>query len=137
MVDRDLVLRKIADMERYLGELAEYRGITSEAYGADWKTQRVIERTLHLVIEASMDLADHLVADRRLPVPETAAGAFVALADAGLLDPGLAVALGRMVAFRNILVHDYARLDPQIVLRVLGSDLRDVERLRDAVLNAL
>jgi uncharacterized protein YutE (UPF0331/DUF86 family) len=137
MVDRDLVLRKIADMERYLGNLSEYRGMTSDGYAADWKTQRIVERTLHLVIEASMDIADHLVADRRLPVPETAAGAFIALADAGLLEPELARALGRMVAFRNILVHDYARLDPQIVLRVLESDLRDVERLRDAVLEAL
>ena len=27
MVDRDLVLRKLAEVERYLGELAEYRGL--------------------------------------------------------------------------------------------------------------
>ena len=74
MVDRDLVLRKIADMERYLADLSEFRGIRIEAYAADWKVQRIVERTLHLVVEAAMDIADHLVADRRLPVPETAAG---------------------------------------------------------------
>lgn len=124
-------------MERYLSDLSEYRGITRNAYAADWKTQRIVERTLHLVVEASMDIADHLVADRRLPIPETAAGAFIALAEAGLFEDDLARALGRMVAFRNILVHDYARLDPQIVLRVLESDLRDVERFRDAVLRTL
>ena len=42
-----------------------------------------------------------------------------------------------MVAFRNILVHDYARLDPHIVLRILQSNLTDVERFRDAVLRVL
>jgi uncharacterized protein YutE (UPF0331/DUF86 family) len=38
-----------------------------------------------------------------------------------------------MVGFRNILVHDYTRLDPMIVMRVLRKDLGDLERFRDAV----
>ena len=38
-----------------------------------------------------------------------------------------------MVGFRNILVHDYTRLDPAIVVRVLRDDLEDVSRFRDAV----
>jgi uncharacterized protein YutE (UPF0331/DUF86 family) len=134
VVDPDLVLRKVNDVERYLRELAGYRGMTLDSYAADWKSQRVVERTMHLAIEATMDIADHIVADRGLPVPETAAGAFRALADAGVLDGDLARALGRMVAFRNILVHDYVRLDPAIVLRVLETDLKDVERFRDTVL---
>jgi uncharacterized protein YutE (UPF0331/DUF86 family) len=137
VVDRDLVLRKLADVERHLGELAEFRGIDASAYAADWKTQRIVERTLHLAIEACMDVADQLVADRRLPVPETAAGAFSALADAGVLDPDLGRALGRMVSFRNILVHDYARLDPRIVLRVLEADVMDIDRFREAALRAI
>ena len=38
-----------------------------------------------------------------------------------------------MVGFRNILVHDYARLDLAVVIRVLREDLRDIERFRDLV----
>jgi uncharacterized protein YutE (UPF0331/DUF86 family) len=38
-----------------------------------------------------------------------------------------------MVGFRNILVHDYTRLDLAIVVRVLRTDLVDVERFRDAM----
>lgn len=137
VVDRDLVLRKSADIERYLDDLEEFRDIGAAAYAADWKTQRIVERTLHLAIEASMDIADHLVADLRLPVPETAAGAFAVLADAGVLDGALAQGLRRMVAFRNILVHDYARLDPLIVLRVVADGVADVRRFRTAVLDRL
>ena len=29
MVDRDLLLRKASDLEQYLGQLAEYRGVRS------------------------------------------------------------------------------------------------------------
>jgi uncharacterized protein YutE (UPF0331/DUF86 family) len=133
VVDRDLVLRRLALLDTYLGQLAPYREIGVEAYSADWKTQRIVERTLHLAIETCMDVADHIVADRRLRVPETGADTFEILAEAGLLDASLATALASMVGFRNILVHDYTRIDPAIVVRVLARDLADVVRFRAAV----
>lgn len=133
MVDRDLILRRLANLDIYLEQLAPYRGIDAGAYQQDWKTQRIVERTLHLAIETCMDVADHLVADRRLRVPETGAESFEILADADLLPRDLGRALALMVGFRNILVHDYTRLDPAIVIRVLRMDLADLERFRDAV----
>lgn len=71
MVDRDLILRKIADLDQYLAQLSEYRGVTVEAYRRDWKTQRIIERTLQIAIEACVDIASHVIADRGLRVPAT------------------------------------------------------------------
>ena len=133
MVDRDLILRRLALLDTYLGQLAQDRGVDAAAYGADWRTQRIVERTLHLVIETYMDVADHIVADRRLRVPETGAESFEILAEAALLPMPLATALASMVGFRNILVHDYARIDAAIVLRVLRNDLADIERFRNAV----
>ena len=133
MVDRDLVLRRLAILEGYLEQLGPYRDIDIEAYRQDWRTQRIVERTLHLAIETCMDVADHVVADRRLPVPETGAASFEILAEANLLPRELGASLASMVGFRNILVHDYTRLDPTIVMRVLRTDLDDLSRFRDAV----
>ena len=133
MVDHDLVLRRLALLEAYVSQLAPYRNIEVTAYRADWKTQRIVERTLHLAIEACLDVADHLVADRRLRVPETGAESFEILAEAGLLSAELGSALASMVGFRNILARDYARIDSEIVIRVLRTDLQDFERLREAV----
>lgn len=133
MVDRDLVRRRLAYLDTYLDQLSSYRGIDQSAYEQDWKTQRVVERTLHLAIESCMDVADHIVADRRLRVPETGAESFEILAEAQLICGELGAALALMVGFRNILVHDYARLDASIVLRILRDDLQDLERFRQAV----
>lgn len=133
MVDRDLVLRRLALLDIYSEQLAQYRGIDVDAYGADWKTQRIVERTLHLAIEVCMDVADHIVADRGLRVPETGAESFEILAEADLLTESLGKSLASMVGFRNILVHDYARIDPHIVVRILRTDLDDIERFRQAV----
>ena len=133
MVDRDLVLRRLAILEGYLEQLGPYRDIDIEAYRQDWRTQRIVERTLHLAIETCMDVADHVVADRRLRVPETGAESFEILAEANLLPRELGASLASMVGFRNILVHDYTRLDPTIVMRVLRTDIDDLSRFRDAV----
>lgn len=137
VVDRELVLRKLANIDLYLTQLTPYRALDVAAYAADWRTQRIVERTLHLAIEACMDVADHIVADRRLRVPETGAATFESLGEADLLPRELAARLARMVGFRNILVHDYARLDPAIVVRVLRTDLSDLERFCEAVLALL
>jgi uncharacterized protein YutE (UPF0331/DUF86 family) len=73
------------------------------------------------------------VADRRLRVPETGAQSFEILAEAQLLARELGDALAKMVGFRNILVHDYTRLDPAVVVRVLREDALDLRRFHDAV----
>jgi uncharacterized protein YutE (UPF0331/DUF86 family) len=137
VVDRDLIRRRLADLEIYLEQLAPYRTLDVETYQHDWKTQRIVERTLHLAIETCMDVADHVVADRRLRVPETGADTFEILAEAGMLSADLGRALALMVGFRNILVHDYTRIDAAIVIRVLRADLRDLERFRDIMRQAI
>ena len=45
MVDADLLRRKLADLDLYLRQVAEFRGVTVEEYGRDWKVQRIVERT--------------------------------------------------------------------------------------------
>lgn len=133
MVDRELLLRKAAALEQYLTELEEFRNLQPETYRGDWKTQRIVERSLHLAIEVCLDLADHLIADRRLRVPATQAETFEILRDAKLLDSLLATSLIQMAKFRNILVHDYARIDPDQILRILREHLQDLEAFRLAV----
>ena len=38
MVDRDLRLRKIADLDQYLAQASEYRAISLDDYRREWKT---------------------------------------------------------------------------------------------------
>ncbi len=124
-------------LDAYLEQLDLYREIDLDAYRNDWKTQRIVERTLHLAIETCMDIADHVVADHRLRVPDTGAETFEILAEAQLLPRELGAALAMMVGFRNILVHDYTRLDAAIVIRVLRRDSRDLLNFRDIVRSML
>lgn len=61
-VDKSLLLRKLAELETYHDQLREYAALTVHAYSADWKMQRIVERTLQMMCETSADFANHLIA---------------------------------------------------------------------------
>jgi uncharacterized protein YutE (UPF0331/DUF86 family) len=132
VVERELILRKLAELERYVQQASEYRDLRVEQYRDDWKVQRIVERTLQLAFETCADLANHVIADRNLDVPHTYAEAFEALGRAKLLAPDLVDVMIRMAGFRNVLVHEYATVDANIVVRILREHLGDFSRFGDA-----
>ena len=133
IVDRNLIHRKVARLERHLNNLSEYRTLDLDDYLQNWIRQRTVERTLHQAIGICRDIADHIVADRGLRVSRTPSGVFHELADAGVLDRELATGVARLVGFRTILANDDVRIDPQAVLHVMKIEFADLERFRDAV----
>ncbi len=64
MVDRQLLLRKLAALDEYLAQLRELRDVSVDQYRADWRTQRAVDRTLPLAIETCAGVANHVIADR-------------------------------------------------------------------------
>jgi uncharacterized protein YutE (UPF0331/DUF86 family) len=134
LVDRNLILRKLAELEEYSNQLAEYSHITVEEYARDWKTQRIVERTLQMMIELCADMTNHIISDRGLRVPVTYADTFKVLNEAGLIDDNLEAVFIKMAKFRNIIVHDYDKIDHTIVVMVLQKHLGDFIAFRDQML---
>lgn len=90
-------------------------------------------RTLHLAIEAALDVASHVVSDERLGEPLTNRDLFDLLERAGWLAPELASALKEMTGFRNVLVHGYDSLNLGIVEQVVRTRLDDLLAFAEAV----
>jgi uncharacterized protein YutE (UPF0331/DUF86 family) len=133
MVDRTLVLRKLADLDEYGGQIAEYAEVTADRYRADWKVQRIVERTLQMMIETCLDIAGHIIADEGLRVPDSYADMFRILQEKGVLGEELGPAMEQMARFRNLVVHPYQKLDPVIVVTILNRHLSDFGRFRHAI----
>ena len=137
VVDRDLLRRKLAELAEYVSQVSEYRDLTVERYRAEWKTQRIVERTLQMAIETCLDIASHVLADRELGAPSTYAETFEILVGAGLLSPGLGRVMVDMTGFRNVIVHEYARIDADTVIRILREHLEDFRRFEAEALRWL
>ena len=134
MVDKTLILRKLAELEEYLGQIREFSSVSAEVYSGDWKTRRIVERTLQLMIELCIDIAGHIISDRRLRVPVSYADTFKSLAEAGLITPQISDVMEKMAKFRNIVVHQYENVDTEIVIMILRKHLDDFLVFRDTVL---
>ena len=137
MVDKTLILRKLAELEEYLGQVKEYATITVDRYSKDWKAQRVIERTLQMMIETCADVAGHIISDKGYRVPTTYADTFRVLYENGILTKDLFETMEKMAKFRNIVVHHYDKVDAQTVGGILEKDLNDFSAYKDAVIKIL
>ena len=137
MVDRDLLRRKLAELSEYVTQASEYRDLTVERYRADWKTQRIVERTLQMPIEVCLDVASHVLTDRGLRAPSTYAETFEVLVQAGLMSSDLGRVMIEMTGFRNVIVHEYTRVDAEVVIRILRERLEDFSRFETEALGWL
>ncbi len=137
MVDKTLILRKLSELEEYAGQLKEYGNVTIEQYSRDWRVQRVVERTLQMMIEICVDVAGHIISDRGYRVPTTYADSFRVLYENGVLNKKLFETMAKMAKFRNIIVHHYDKVDTEIVIGILRRDLNDFSAYKDTIINIL
>ena len=137
MVDKALVMRKITELELYLGQIGEFAAIGLEEYQGDWKTQRVVERTLQMLIETCADIANHIVSDNRMRTPTSYADTFRVLVENAVISAELFSVMENMAKFRNVVVHQYESVDAEIVILVLRKHLGDFSMFKDAIISFL
>ncbi|EIV91065.1 DUF86 domain-containing protein [Frankia sp. QA3] len=91
---------------------------------------RGVKYTFVTVIEACVDVAQHICATEGWGPPSDNGDAVRLLGDHGALAPALAQSLRKAVGFRNILVDDYVDVDDGIVIARLRAldDLEDFVR---------
>lgn len=137
MVDVDLLKMKIAQLADYFKDLQESQSVTLNEFRSDKKIRRYVERTLHLAIECCLDIGSHIIADNGWREPVDNKDIFAVLGENGVLSKDLLPKLQKMAGFRNVLVHDYAKIDPEIVYTVLKQNLLDFQEFITAVTRLL
>lgn len=129
----DVILNKTATIERCIKRIHEvYAG--NPANLTDFTKQDSIILNIQRACEASIDLAMHLVSERKLGVPKSSREGFKLLQEAGLIDAALAKTLMNMVGFRNIAVHDYQALEIDILEAILDKHIDDFKHFTKLIL---
>jgi uncharacterized protein YutE (UPF0331/DUF86 family) len=97
------------------------------------RTRRFVERTLHILIEACIDVAQHIISDEGFREPSTYRDSFVVLAEEKIIPADLLSRLEQMAAFRNLIVHYYERIDDAVVFGVFQRNLSDFLAFADSI----
>jgi uncharacterized protein YutE (UPF0331/DUF86 family) len=136
VVDRDRVLAKLDELDGYLGELRTIAPARLEDYRTVEK-RRACERLIQVSVEAVLDICALLVTGLRLGIPAEEDDLFGKLAHRGVLTPATVETLRRMKGLRNLLVHEYARIDDAIVFETVSRRLGDFDTFKREVLGFL
>jgi len=137
MVDKALILRKFSELDEYLKQISEYENVGTDEYSENWKDQRIIDRTLQMMIEVCLDIAGHIISDEAFRVPVNYADMFKVLQEHNILSSDLSERLQKMARFRNILVHHYDKTDPAIVINILRHNLKDFNEFKKTIISFL
>jgi uncharacterized protein YutE (UPF0331/DUF86 family) len=126
MVDRQLLQEKLKLLAEYIADLQNESSTTLQEIKQNKKQRRYIERTLHLAVESCLDIGSHIISDLGLREPEDNKDIIAVLTESGYLPENMLSNLQKMAQFRNVIVHDYARIDPEILYSILNKNLSDL-----------
>lgn len=79
--------------------------------------------------QAAIDLAMRAVKLRRLGLPKESRDAFDLLKSAGIIDDNVCTKMHGLVGFRNTAIHNYKKLDLNIVEAIITRHLDDFRTL--------
>lgn len=133
MAQDEGILGHLRELDEATGDWERYRSITLAELRSDRDKRNMVLHALLVSIQASIDIANHLVAACSSRRPETYRESFSILCDEGLIPEDLGAQLSDLAGFRNILVHVYWRLNLDEVYEVLQDDLVTINRFRDLV----
>lgn len=133
MSNKRVIENKIGLIEKYLTILKNYKKHNLEEIIEDITLKGAIERYLYLLVQATIDLAEALISYKKLRKPTTMRESFDILCEEGIISGELSEKLAKMVGFRNILAHDYEKIDYMIILRVLKNDIKDIKEFIEVV----
>lgn len=129
----ELLLRKVLLCRDRMEKIRRVLPATPEQITDDERLEAFLAFNLFLLVQDSVDLAAHLVAERALGIPASQRDVFDVLAKSKLLSADSARAMGQMASLRNRIAHSYSDLDPVRMVREAPTGLAATARFLDEV----
>ena len=138
MSSRDVIENKISFIERGMTEARKsYHARSLDDFRADRILRGSLERDLYVIVQATIDLAEAIVAYKRFRKPTTMRDAFDILAENDIVPSEFIASFHKIVGFRNILAHGYEAVRDEVLEDVLRNKLTEIEKFLGYVKHAV
>ncbi len=118
-MDNSVILNKIETVRKCISRIEEKCPDTVEELKNNYDLQDIISVNLERAIQASVDIASHIIVDKEEDVPSTMGESFLILKKTNIISEDLAEKLKKAIGFRNISVHEYKKIDWEIVFSII------------------
>ena len=130
MENKSVIQSKIELLQEYLAFLEESKNYKESEFIQSKLIHGSVERYLHLSIEATIDIGNHIISKNGWGSVHWYQDIAAIFQEKGYIDSDLCALWIKMIRFRNLLVHEYAKIDKKEVYNVLQNHLIDIVRIQ-------
>ena len=126
MVDHDLIVLKADAVKKHVDRAVEKCRVDVDSFINDRDRQDIVLFNIQMAVQNCIDIAAHIISDEGMGVPGSNNEMFYLLEENGYIDTPVVEKMIAAVGFRNLVVHEYGRLDLQEVYKISRGDIRDL-----------
>ncbi len=126
-IDYDIVAARIAKIRKMLTYLKEVPTTTKEEYEKDMRQQLITERSLQITAQAILDIGNHIIAHFGWGKPESYREIISILIANEIVSEEHKSQLEGLAGLRNILVHGYLAINPNILYEDVVNGIKTIE----------
>ena len=125
MGDTVSILEKLKILKQYLAELDKWSKISFEEYEKDSIKKGAIERRMQLIVDVTIDINNMILKKLKKETSADYFNTFINLAEASVIEYDFALRIAPSTGLRNILVHQYQKIDDKRVYDSINEMKKD------------
>ena len=133
MVDKDLMLTKASSVRRHLKRAKEKSNTDLNAFLSDIDRQEIVMFNLQTAIQNCVDIAAHIISEEGFGIPDSTSDMFYLLEENSYLDNQITEKMVKAAGFRNLIVHEYAKIEAKQVFNIVQKDITDLNEYLKAI----
>lgn len=137
MTNFSIIENKITAIKKYLNTIDRYKKYSKDEIIKNPDLSGAVERYLYLATQACIDLAEAVMSFKNFRKPTTYKEGFEILEEEKIISVELREKMVKMSGFRNVIAHDYAKINYDTVYDVLQNKLIDIEEFVSEIKKSL
>ena len=137
MVDTELILAKAGSVKRHLNRVFEKRNTDLRTFLKNIDIQESVLFNIQMAIQNCIDIAAHIISDEGFGVPGSTNEMFYLLEENGYLDNEITEKMVKAVGLRNLVVHEYSKIDLERIFEVTQKDITDLNEFLKSIFKKL
>ncbi|MEK7665200.1 MAG: DUF86 domain-containing protein [Patescibacteria group bacterium] len=138
MTNFSVVENKITSAQKYLKILSvNFKKFSRREIEENNIIKGSVERYLYLAAQSAIDIAESFISLRNFRKPTTLREGFEILEEEKIISVELREKMIKMTGFRNVVAHDYEKIDYDKVYDILQNRLGDIEEFVFEIKKAL
>lgn len=131
---RDVLNQKIDSLRNCIERIESKKPFTTVDLISNFDLQDIISINLERAVQICVDIASHVLSEKQGSTPSTMAESFIELTRNGMLSAEVSQSMVKAVGLRNLLVHEYSKIDWNIVSKVSNEHLDTFRQFAQEIL---